>query len=518
MKIVTVNQMQAIEKNADMSGVSYRQMMENAGLGIAEWIYKHYSKIPNVVGLVGSGNNGGDTLIALTMLSKLAIRTTGFLVKKRKKDDLFESYIQAGGSIIDISDGENIEYLDTVLIRGTIILDGVLGTGLKLPLRGQLEDVMGKISHLVENRPGMRVVAVDCPSGIDCDTGEAFDRTLFADNTLCMAAVKQGLLKHPAREKSGKLHFIDIGIGDLSQYSNSEYPEMITEEIVKQCLPDRPGAGHKGTFGTCLVIAGTPGYTGAAYLTGKSAYRAGCGLVDMATMKSVQENLAGHLVEAVWTILPGFDGNYDPHGVGLLEEKISQIESLVMGPGWGLNDSNEEFLRVLLNIIPKNLPTVIDADGLKLLRRIQKWWRLIPNTTILTPHPGEMAILGDLEINDIQSNRWEVAKEFAIKWGVTIILKGAETVIADQDGHLWINPVSEPALATAGSGDILSGLLGGLLAQSLSTPKAAVVSAWLHGQAGILAKDKLGTNISVTAIDILDSLAESFSKIGKGKY
>jgi NAD(P)H-hydrate epimerase len=505
--------MQSIEKKADESGISYQKMMENAGQGTAEWVFHHFPKVPIVLALIGSGNNGGDTLVALAILSKLGFRTMGFLAKAREEDALSKGYIKAGGSMVDISDGEKIKYLDSALQPGVIVLDGILGTGLKLPLRGQLVDVMGRVYNLIENRSGVSVVAVDCPSGIDCDTGEASEVTLTADHTLTMAAVKQGLLKHPAREKSGDLHIIDIGIEDISSYLSIQMPEMITKEMVRESLPKRPSEGHKGTFGTCLVIAGTPNYTGAAFLAGKAAYRGGCGLVHLATLKLVHKSLSGKLVEAVWTILPDVDEFYDHSGVGLLEETIPQADSLVIGPGWGLSERNEEFLEKLLRIIPDDIPTILDADGLKLISKIPQWWQLVPKQTILTPHPGEMAILGDLEINEIQSKRWAVAKEYAKRWGLTLVLKGAETVIADKDGRLWINPVSESALATAGSGDVLSGLIGGLLAQGLSTQNAAVVSTFIHSQAGILAKQKFGTGVSVTAVDILESLSDSFSMI-----
>ena len=513
MSIVSVKQMQEIEKNADQAGISYREMMENAGRGVAKWVYENFSKTPCVLGLIGSGNNGGDTLVALEYLSQWGLRTIGFIVKNRKNDELMESYAKVGGSIIDISDGKNFEYLDAGLIHGTIVLDGILGTGMKLPLRGQLELVMGKIFDTVEKRSDVSVVAVDCPSGIDCDTGEASDVTLFAKHTLTMAAVKQGLLIHPAREKSGDLHVIDIGIGDPSTYISVQLPKMITEEMVRGFLPIRPADGHKGTFGTCFIIAGTPNYTGAAYLTGKAAYRGGCGLVHMATLNPVHASLSSHLVEAVWTILPGSAGFYDPSGVAQLESKISLADSLVIGPGWGLVENNVKFLERILSILPEELLSVFDADGLKLLKQIPQWWHLVPKQTILTPHPGEMAILSDSEISDVQSNRWEVAKEFAEKWGVTLILKGAETVIADQNGRLWINPVSETALATAGSGDVLSGLLGGLLAQGISTTQAAIAGTFLHSQAGKLAKVNLGTDICVTAVDVLDSIPGAFSAI-----
>jgi NAD(P)H-hydrate epimerase len=325
--------------------------------------------------------------------------------------------------------------------------------------------------------------------------------------------MKQGLLKHPARAKAGELHPIDIGIGEISKYLPERLPEMITSEIVKRYLPERPYESHKGTFGTCFVVAGTQSYTGAAYLTGKAAYRAGCGLVHIATPASVHQSLAGHLPEAVWTILPEVDGGYGEKGIEKLVKTISGVDSLVIGPGWGLAQSNISFLKALLESIPREIPTVFDADGLKLLSQIPQWWQLLPANSILTPHPGEMSILTGLETSEIQSNRWEIAKKYAEKWGVCLLLKGAETVVADHEGSLWVNPISEPALATAGSGDVLSGLIGGLLAQGTFKNKATVASVWLHGQAGILAKAELGTDRCVTAVDILNSIPGAFGLI-----
>jgi len=513
MKIVSVQQMQSIEKAADESGISYLKMMETAGRGVATWIHESFPAAASVIGLVGSGNNGGDTLIALTWLSSWGLRTTAFLAKERKSDGLAASYLHTGGSIVDISNGERLDYLEAAIEPGTIILDGILGTGLKLPLRGALLDVMGSVYALLENRAGVRLVAVDCPSGVDCDTGEVSDVTLTAEYTLCMAAMKQGLLKHPAREKAGELHPIDIGIGEISIYVPERLPKMITSEIVKKYLPERPYESHKGTFGTCFVIAGTQSYTGAAYLTGKAAYRAGCGLVHIATPASVHQSLAGHLPEAVWTILPEVDGGYGEKGIEKLVKTISKADSVVIGPGWGLADSNLSFLHALLETIPREIPTVFDADGLKLLKQIPQWWQMLPENSILTPHPGEMSILTEIEISEIQSNRWEIAKKYAEKWGICLVLKGAETVVADHEGSLWLNPISEPALATAGSGDVLSGLIGGLLAQGTLKNEAAVASVWLHGQTGILAKAELGMDRCVTAVDILDAIPKAFGLI-----
>jgi NAD(P)H-hydrate epimerase len=417
-----------------------------------------------------------------------------------------------GGCVVDISEKQNMRVLEAALLPGVVILDGILGTGFKLPLHGKLREVMGTLSEIIQNRSQVLVVAVDCPSGVDCDTGKVSDVTLKADHTLTMAAMKVGLLKHPARSFSGEFHFIDIGIDDLSQHVSETLPVMIDREFVTLNLPERPDTGHKGTFGTCLVVAGTPPYTGAAYLAGSAAYRSGCGLVNVATVRDVQQNLSGKFVEAVWTILPDINGFFDPKGATDLEVGLECADSLVVGPGWGLSDENTAFLGKLLSFIPENLPTVFDADGLKLLCRIDQWWKAVPKQTILTPHPGEMSVLTGLNINEIQSDRWRIAQEYAQKWNVMLLLKGAGTVIAPPEGDLMVNPTSDSALATAGSGDVLSGVIGGLLAQGVPAINAASVGAWLHAQAGVAAGKVAGTDISVSAMDILDGVSAAFVK------
>jgi ADP-dependent NAD(P)H-hydrate dehydratase / NAD(P)H-hydrate epimerase len=512
MKIVTVEQMQAIERSADAAGLSYEAMMHTAGRGIADWVYQHIYDWQSVIGLVGSGNNGGDTIIALNCLAKHGIRTIAFLVKERGDDPLFVDYGVNGGAVVDLSGNKNLAIFQAALVPGTVVLDGVLGTGLKLPLRGQLQVVMANTHKLLEKRLDLLIIAVDCPSGVDCDTGEASEVTVHADHTLTMAAMKQGLLHHPARAHAGDLHYIGIGIDDLSQHLSAALPAMIDQDVISANFPQRPDSGHKGTFGTCLVLAGSEPYTGAAFLTGKSAYRAGCGLVNMAATKDVHHSLSGRLIEAVWTLLPDQSGAYDNQGVDTLSQSLLAATAMVLGPGWGLSDLNLEFLRGVLQIIPKDLPTLIDADGLKLLSHLEEWWTLLPEHSVLTPHPGEMSVLTGLEIDQIQSNRWEIARHYAELWNVVLVLKGAVTVVAAPGEVVHVNPISDAALATAGSGDVLSGVIGGLMAQGISAHAASVVGVWIHSQAGVLAGRKLGTGLSVTALDILECLPDAFVK------
>ncbi|MFU8827758.1 MAG: NAD(P)H-hydrate dehydratase, partial [Brevefilum sp.] len=466
----------------------------------------------------GSGNNGGDTVIALTWLAKWGARTTAFLLKKREGDPLVADYLDHGGAVVDLSENKHLDVFQAALIPGTVVLDGILGTGLRLPLRGSLRGVMANIRKQLENRPDVLVIAVDCPSGVDCDTGEVSDVTFSAHHTLAMAAMKKGLLAHPARAYAGELHYIDIGIEDPSVYIAEEMPVLVDQTLAGSLFPERPDSGHKGTFGTCLVIAGSSPYTGAAYLAGKAAYRAGCGLVHMGALKDVHRSLSGRLIEAVWTILPDIGGAYDPQGLNAVRDGIQNASSVVIGPGWGLSDQNCDFLNKLLGTIPKKTPLVIDADGLKLLAKLEKWWTLLPEQTILTPHPGEMGVLTGLEVAEVQANRWQLAQEYAKRWDVALVLKGAMTVIASPQASLFVNPVSDAALATAGSGDVLTGLIGGFLAQGVSPIQANVLGVWVHAEAGILARKTLGMGQSVTALDILNHIPEALLKTKKAGF
>jgi ADP-dependent NAD(P)H-hydrate dehydratase / NAD(P)H-hydrate epimerase len=512
MKIVSVEQMQSIERSADAAGLSYDAMMHHAGKGIADWVYKQLDLMQGVIGLIGSGNNGGDTIIALTHLAQRGIRTTAFLVKTRGNDPLLDKLISYGGAIVDISARTQMDIFESALIPGVVVLDGILGTGVKLPLRCALKEVMGYIHKRLQNRLDVLKIAVDCPSGVDCDSGEVSTATFAVDHTLTMAAMKQGLLRHPARSFAGEFHYIEIGINDLSNHIKDELPSMVDQAVIRDLFPQRPDSGHKGTFGTNLVLAGSAPYTGAAYLTGKSAYRAGCGLVHMVTPKKVYGSLSGRLIEAVWSIVPIIKGAYDPKGVAPLKEALSSAESITIGPGWGLDELNAAFLQKLLETIPQDTPILIDADGLKLLTQLGEWWHLLPKDVVLTPHPGEMAVLTGLAIDEIQNNRWKIALDYAQHWKVNLILKGAVTVIASPHEGIYINPTSDASLATAGSGDVLAGIIGGLMAQGITAHAASVIGVWVHGLAGMIARKRLQTDMSVTALDILDSLPEAFFK------
>ncbi len=534
MRLVSVEQMKAIEKEADAAGLTYAQMMENAGQGVAEVIQEMLidDSDQEVFALVGSGNNGGDALVALSHLAADGWRARAYLIK-RQRDSLVERLEKAGGEIIVAEEDDEFASLTAFVQTASVLVDGVLGTGAKLPLKDDLANILAEVQAILEEGEDQPVVvAVDCPSGVDCDTGEAAPECIAADLTITMAAIKQGMLKMPAYELIGSLEVVDIGLPSDLPALQVQGPEVAEEEMVAALLPKRPVDSHKGTFGTALIAAGSVNYTGAAGLAGQAAYRVGAGLVTLAVPAPLHPILASHFPEATWVLLPHQLGVISRDAVEVLMKDWDRATALLLGPGFGTEDTTREFLAGLLDrqaprkkaasrigFVPGeaekaqeqagHLPgLVIDADGLRLLAKIKDWPKLLPQPAVLTPHPGEMSALTGLKVDEIQADRQAIATRFAKEWGHVVVLKGAFTVVAAPDGRQVIIPVASPALARAGTGDVLAGTIVGLRAQGLEPFSAAVAGAWIHAQAGLYAADDLGNTASVLAGDVLDSISD----------
>lgn len=533
-KYVSVAEMVSIEREADASGWTYARMMEWAGKGLAEVVHEVYHSLDDrtVLGLIGSGNNGGDTLVALAILAQWGWRASAYLVRPRPKDDpLVTRLQQAGGKCYRAADDPDFRLLREQLTAHRVILDGVLGTGVRLPLKGEVAEVLDLARQTLADRRGIHVVAVDCPSGVDCDSGQAAPECIPAELTVTMAAAKRGLFQFPAYNLVGDLRFVGIGLGTEAPYPKAwEAIQRFVpdKDWVQGVLPPRPLDAHKGTFGTALVVAGSLNYTGAALLAGEAAYRSGAGLVTLAIPEPLHAPLAGRFPEATWVLLPEDEGVISEYAAEVIWENIGRATALLIGPGFGLKATTGKFISRLLTgrrvtrpemgLIPSTRsgpqeaqslpPLVVDADGLKLLAQIPEWFTHIPASTILTPHPGEMSVLTGLTTREIQANRLEIAERYARNWGHVVVLKGAFTVVAGPDGQTAIIPVASPALARAGSGDVLAGLIVGLRAQGVEAFPAAVAGAWIHAQAGLRAAKSLGSTASVLAGDILSGVVE----------
>lgn len=531
MKLVTVAEMRAIEAEANAQGLSYEKMMENAGLGLAQAVQDIYATEKNktVLGLIGSGNNGGDTLVALAALAKAGWKAIAYLTRQRQAEDpLIQALQKAGGEIFSYESDTGFKQLNSALKKSAILLDGILGTGFQLPLKDELTKLL---VHIKSCAPLPHVVAVDCPSGVDCDRGSAAAEALPAEITVCMAAVKTGLLRFPAYSLVGQLRLVEIGLPEKLAAWKKINRRVIGAQMVSQVMPPRLPDAHKGTFGTAFIVAGSVNYPGAALLAARAAYRIGAGLVRLAAPGPLQSALAGGLPEATWLILPHETGVIAADAAGVLLSNLERVTAMLIGPGWGTEDTTGEFLKRLLysearrgggkaaigfmtsretkkaGEAAKLPPLLIDADGLKLLARLPDWHKKLPAATILTPHPGEMAVLTGLKVEQIQEDRLNIAQKYAKTWGQIVVLKGALTVVAAPDGRVGVVPVASAALARAGTGDVLAGLITGLRAQGVPAFESAAAGAWIHAQGGLFAAHRVGSQASVLAGDVLESTA-----------
>jgi NAD(P)H-hydrate epimerase len=543
MKLVTVPEMRAIEQEADANGLTYEKMMENAGYNLSREVLKlayaqEEEEEIQVLGLVGPGNNGGDTLVALARLAEKGWTARAYLVHRKLTGDAQVKRLEeADGEIYLAEKDDGFQQLQAFLENADVVLDGVLGTGFKLPLKDEIGEVLAAVQGIVaEMEWPPSIIAVDCPSGVDCDTGQAAAQTVPADATVTMAAVKQGLLKLPAYDLGGELRVVSIGRLDDLKTWQAVKNEVADEGLVLPILPARPTDAHKGTFGTVLIAAGSVNYTGAALLAGKAAYRIGAGLVTLAVPASLHGALAGQFPEATWVLLPHEMGVIASGAADVLIKNLERATALLIGPGLGLEDTTRDFIVGLLDgasekpvhgrmgfvqgtgtkTDPKPVslpPLVFDADGLKLLAKLPDWPKLLPAPAILTPHPGEMSVLTGLATDEIQKDRLTVARKFAQEWGHVVVLKGAFTVIAAPDGRTTTIPVATPALARAGTGDVLAGLITGLRAQGVDAYDAARAGAWIHAQAGLTAAGFQGSTAAVMAGDVLEAIPDILANL-----
>lgn len=508
-KLVNVAEMIAIEQAAAAAGLSSATLLQNAGGALADFVNTAYSQKAdqNVLGLVGKGNNGGDTLVALAQLATAGWAARAWLAVARPLDDPWLArFIAAGGEFVTRADDPDYSRLAAWVGAGAVLLDGLLGTGVSLPLRAPYPAILGAAAAALEAAPARpAVIAVDCPSGVDCDTGAAPVECLPADWTVCMAACKRGLLAFPAYNYVGRLHLADIGLApDFPPLA--AIPRAVLDAAgVRAMLPPRPLDSHKGTFGRALIVGGARNYYGAPLLAGRAAFRAGAGWVTLATPEPLVPALAGHFPEATWLPLPHIEGSLLPDSVENIGHELGRVTGLLVGPGIGADPDTGEFLRDLLAV--RGLPPLaLDAEALRLLARMKNWPGRLPAQTVLTPHPGEMAALTGLTTAAIQADRLALAERSAAEWGCVVVLKGAFTVVAAPDGRSHILPIATSALARAGTGDVLAGILVGLMAQGLAPFEAASAAVWLHAQAGLAAARRLGSNAGVLAGDLVDEL------------
>ena len=519
MKVVTTNEMKEIERGAAKQGLPNEVLMENAGLAIAQqvkgWLGSAAGR--QILVLVGPGNNGGDGLVAARHLHDWGARISIYLCSQRREDDSNYHIVTERGIPTTIaSEDEHLDDLASTLSSSDVVIDALFGTGKLRPLEGVIGEVLTRVRGVKEAQPGLKVIAIDLPSGLDADSGAADPSCLAADLTVTLGYPKVGLFSFPGRDLVGELMVADIGIP--ANLGESIATELITEESVRSMLPQRPYSAHKGTFGRVLVCAGSLQYIGAAYLACEGAMRVGAGLVTLAVAQSLQPILAAKLTEVTYAPLPeaepGFISN---EASSSLHERLADYDVLLMGCGLSQHPSVMGFIRDSLLKMPPSLSPllVLDADALNTLAQTPQWWQRLGQDAILTPHPGEMARLSGLPIEEIGRERLRVASEEAALWHKTVVLKGAHTVVASPDGEVKISAMANPGLASAGTGDVLSGAIAGLLAQGLPYIAAAACGVYLHGLAGETVRAELG-DAGMVASDLLPALPRAIKKIKEG--
>ena len=505
MKILTAEQMRQIDRACIQGGTPASTLMENAGRAVAEETRNSLGDIEEqrILCLVGPGNNGGDGLVAARYLRDWGAEVSVCLCSPRPEDDKNLQLVREREiTCLDVTEESGLEAFDKPLASATCVIDALLGTGRLRPLEGVFRQVLEKVAAARQGRR-ISVIAVDLPSGLDADSGEADPACLQAETTVTLAMPKLGLFAFPGAAKVGTLKIADIGIpGSLG---DAVMTELVTSGLAKEMLPERPRDGNKGSFGRALVSAGSLNYIGAAYLACSGAMRTGAGLVTLATPASLQPILASKLTEATYLPLPEAEpGSIDAGAAEILAKESGHYDVLLVGCGMGQSLSARDYIHALLGeeMLP---PLVLDADAINILAETRYWWQALTDDVILTPHPGEMARLCGLPVEEVQSRRLNIARRFAAEWHKTIVLKGAHTVIAAPDGHCRISPFANPGLASAGTGDVLAGIITGLVAQGLSLFNATSLGVYLHGEAAEMIKNMLG-DAGMIATDLLPAL------------
>ena len=510
MKLVTAAQMSSIEQASVDAGVSLDDLMEKAGLAVAEYVLGSFLDPDRggspfgkrIVILIGPGNNGADGFVAGRHLANAGAAVTAVLCTGRNTPDPKHELAEtAGVSTLDATTEPGGELLAEKLAATDLVIDAVLGTGASRPISDPLSSLLFSVLEVA-----IPVVALDLPTGLDSDTGQFDVAGLPADVTLHLGYPKLGPAIAAGSAPTGEVVTLDIGIPfGLDSHIKTE---LLTSDLAKSLQPDRPADGHKGTFGSTLIIGGSQHYLGAVTMAVDAATRSGVGLAFAATPEPAYRLIAGHVPEAIYRSLPvSASGEVEPSAsVRTVLELVERVNSIVIGPGLGHTPANSEFLSTLLSQIDDEMPLVLDADALNILSKSHKWWERLENPAILTPHPAEMGRLMGIAAAEVQQDRGSVALEAAGKFGKVVVLKGAATLIAAPDGRLMVSPWVNSGLAKGGSGDVLAGLIGGLLAQQPENVfEMASLAVFVHGYAAEAARDELGET-GMRATDISDRL------------
>jgi len=517
MKLVTAAEMRQLDRRTiEDIGVPSVVLMENAGRSTFQIILREFPDLLGPVAvLAGRGNNGGDGLVVARYLANEGFSVTVFLMASRDRvrgDALVNLKIleAMGHQVEEVLEEDQLNAAVHRLSRAELVIDALLGTGLDSPVRGLLAQLIDRVNKL--RAP---ILAVDIPSGLSADTGEPLGSTVQADVTVTCGLPKLGQIVPPGRDYVGRLWVVDISIPPA--LTRDLKTELAAAPEMRRLLPRRPFASHKGTFGHLVVLAGSEGKTGAAAMTAEAGLRSGAGLVTAAVPASLNDILEAKLTEAMTLPLPEAEGAraLGEKALAALTDFLADKSAAALGPGLGTHPETRELVRSLVQNCP--LPLIIDADGLNCLAGQLEALKGAPGPRILTPHPGEMSRLLGTTAKEVQSRRLEIARDFAGAHGVWLVLKGSQTLVAAPDGQVSLNPTGNPVLASGGTGDVLTGLIGGFAAQGLPPWDAARLGVYLHGLAADYLAEQIGPRGHIAG-DLLTNFAEFLSKFARGQY
>ncbi len=505
--------MRAAEARGMAAGVSEDALMENAGLAAARAARRMAAPLAGVpiLALIGPGNNGGDGLVTALHLRRWGARVVAYAVRGRPSPDpKMAAALDAGVVALSAEDDDGLRRLRDLLASAHLVIDAVLGTGRSRPMAGVTRDVFLALAAARAGGRAPKLLAMDVPSGMDCDSGAADAACVAADATVAFGLPKLGHFEFPGANLAGRLEVADIG---LPRGADADIPtRLIAEDWARSSLPSRAADSHKGSYGRAMIVAGSRSFRGAPHLAAAAAIRVGAGLATIAMPESLIPSVAPRGVEPTFLPLPESEPGVASADAGeRVIESLNGYDALLIGCGLSQHPNMRAMVERILLSGERLPPTVVDADGLNALALVPDWSERWRADAALTPHPGEMARLaarGD-------ESRLEWARAAAARWGKSVALKGAHTVVARADGGAMVSPFANPALATAGTGDALAGAIAGLLSQGLPIETATPLGVYLHGAAGERASRETG-DAGMIASDLLPALPRTIAALKRG--
>ena len=510
--LFTADEMRRLDRRAiEELGIPGPVLMENAGRGAAAvtaaFVERQRRRRGEIVIVCGKGGNGGDGFVAARELQRRRLRPRVFLLAPAAEvrgDAALKLRALERAGIRPVVVGDE-SALAAPLADAALIVDAILGTGSRGAPTGLIATVIERM-----NASGRPIVALDAPSGLDAERGVPLGPCVRATVTATFAGLKRGLVLEPGASLAGRVEVVDIGI-PAAEASRATATFLLERDDIAAWLPPRPRDAHKGTYGHLLVISGSLGKTGAAALAGRAAMRSGAGLVTIATPASQQPIVAGLTLEAMTEALP----ETAAHTLSAkAREPISELaaarDAVALGPGLGLDTETQDLARALVRELER--PLVVDADALTSLAGHLDVLPAARGPRCLTPHPGEMARMLGVSTGDVQGDRVECARRFAVDRRVHLVLKGAVSVIADPEGRVYLNPTGNPGMASGGTGDVLTGMLGAMLARRMPPGAATQCAVYLHGLAGDVAAERVGHE-ALIASDVVAALPDAFARL-----